>query len=171
MKRSIGLFGVAVAVLGSLCWAGDFKTNVGVTKTLLLGSPVYTRSITAWAAAITNVVGEYVMIGGRPFVCIATNSVGLTGATEPGPGNGTDIVDNQVTWRPVMSKKRTVLVIGNRGASAITLGLHGTLAGVGTGVVLSASSMIALSGEECPQSSVWVISAAGTTNEVGGCEE
>jgi hypothetical protein len=42
--------------------------------------------------------------------------------------------------------------------------------GVGTGAVLSASSSIGLSGDDAPQGSVWAISAAGTTNEVGGCE-
>jgi hypothetical protein len=170
MKLWIGL--CVALVSGSLCWAADFKSNVGVTKTLLLGSPVYhAAAVTNWAATTQTLVGQLVVIGNTPFVCIATNAAGYTGPTSPGMGVGSDVVDSNVTWRPVVSKQRSLLVLENRGTTKVTVGLHGGVVGVGTGLVLEASAKIGLTGADCPQSAVWAMSEAGTTNEVGGTEK
>jgi hypothetical protein len=160
-------------LLAAALWAGDFKTNVGVVPTLLLGGPVNPIGVSAWVASTVYKPGEYVTFGlfGPSFVCISTNSTGASGTTLPGPGIGSDVVDNNVTWRPVLTRQRSLLVLENRGTGKVTVGLHGVVVGVGTGLVLDASAKIGLTGTDCPQSAVWVMSEAGTTNEVGGTEK
>ena len=158
MKRLV-MVGIIVAgmimVVVSLAHAGGNTTSVSTNSIKILAN-ADPNAGASWATTNAYTQGELVYSSGRVWMALVAGT-----SSTNAPSGIVDFIDGTVTWRKALAQKRSWLSIGNEGLTKITFSLFSPVVS-GSGLTLDAGQKIVLTGEDCPQDAIHVISDSGT---------
>lgn len=174
MKNKLMVLVIAgLMVLSPLVGMSDgMPLHFSVTTTdagaLIVPAPTYTTNV--WAEALDVSAGTYISAHTNNATRYMYASVGgTTTNVVPDFGSLIDVVDNDITWRPVKNE-RSKVTICNNGAGVVYLSFATTTNSMvsGNGIRLSAGATHV---EEVWKGEIRAISTAGITNIVSGIEQ
>ena len=153
MKKLVTVCVVSLVVAVSV-YAGGNTTSVSTNSVKILANAKANASA-SWASTNAYTQGQLVNSSGQVWMALIAGTSSTTA-----PSGIDDFVDGTVTWRKSFSQLRKGMFIGNEGLTKITVSWFSAVVS-GSGLTLDPDQKIVLTGDDCPQGAVYVISESG----------
>ena len=151
---------LASLLMASAAAANDYGTAVSNVSVKICGAPG--RIGTAFATGTVYAAGTRVFSNGGIFF---NPRAGTSGVTNPLSGGG-DFFDGSMIWRSCLPENRAGFILWNLTAGNVYLSWVARAATTNSSGAIAQGGVFGLTGIECPQGDISVISEAGRTNDV-----